>query len=48
MANNGHDPSRLDRREGLVEVLLDRFLEFEEKHKRLPSLKLFSPTRSIG
>ncbi len=35
MANNGHDPSRLDRLEGLVEVLLNRHLEFEEEHKRL-------------
>jgi hypothetical protein len=35
MANNGHDPDRLDRLEGLVEVLFNRHLEFEEEHKRL-------------
>jgi hypothetical protein len=35
MANNGHDPTRLDRLEGLVEVLVNRHLEFEEEHKRL-------------
>jgi hypothetical protein len=35
MANNGHDPGRLDRLEGLVEVLFNRHLEFEEEHKRL-------------
>jgi hypothetical protein len=38
MANggtNGHDPSRLDRLEGLVEVLLNRHIEFEDEHKRL-------------
>jgi hypothetical protein len=35
MANNGHDPGRLDRLEGLVEVLFIRHLEFEEEHKRL-------------
>lgn len=35
MANNGHDPDRLDRLEGLVEVLVNRHLEFEEEHKRL-------------
>ena len=35
MANNGHDPTRLDRLEGLVEVLLNRHIEFEEEHKRL-------------
>jgi hypothetical protein len=35
MANNGHDPTRLDRLEGLVEVLVNRHLEFEEEYKRL-------------
>ena len=35
MANSGHDPTRLDRLEGLVEVLLNRHIEFEEEHKRL-------------
>lgn len=35
MANNGHDPNRLDRLEGLVEVLINRHLEFEDEHKRL-------------
>ena len=35
MANNGHDPGRLDRLEGLVESLLNRHIEFEEEHKRL-------------
>jgi hypothetical protein len=35
MPNNGHDPDRLDRLEGLVEVLVNRHLEFEEEHKRL-------------
>jgi hypothetical protein len=35
MANKGHDPTRLDRLEGLVESLLNRHLEFEEEHKRL-------------
>jgi len=33
--NNGHDPSRLDRLEGLVEVILNRHIEFEDEHKRL-------------
>jgi hypothetical protein len=32
---NGHDPSRLDRLEGLVEVLVNRHIEFEDEHKRL-------------
>ena len=35
MPNNGHDPDRLDRLEGLVEVLVNRHLEFEEEHKSL-------------
>jgi len=35
MANQGHDPTRLDRLEGLVEVLFNRHLEFEEQHQRL-------------
>jgi len=35
VANNGHDPDRLDRLEGLVEVLFNRHLEFEEEHRRL-------------
>jgi len=35
VANSGHDPTRLDRLEGLVEVLLNRHIEFEEEHKRL-------------
>ena len=35
MANKGHDPTRLDRLEGLVESLLNRHLGFEEEHKRL-------------
>jgi hypothetical protein len=35
MANNGHDPGRLDRLEGLVESLLNRHIEFEDEHKRL-------------
>jgi predicted transcriptional regulator len=35
MATNGHDPSRLDRLEALVEVLLNRHLEFEQEHKQL-------------
>ncbi len=35
MATNGHDPSRLDRLEGLVEVLVNRHIEFEDEHKRL-------------
>ena len=35
MANSGPDPDRLDRLEGLVEVLFNRHLEFEEEHKRL-------------
>jgi hypothetical protein len=35
VATNGHDPDRLDRLEGLVEVLFNRHLEFEEEHKRL-------------
>jgi predicted transcriptional regulator len=35
MASNGHVPDRLDRLEGLVEVLFNRHLEFEEEHKRL-------------
>jgi hypothetical protein len=33
--NNGHDPSRLDRLEGLVEVLVNRHIEFEDEHKKL-------------
>ena len=35
MPGNGHDPGRLDRLEGLVEVLFNRHLEFEDEHKRL-------------
>jgi len=35
MADNGHDPGRLDRLEGLAESLLNRHIEFEEEHKRL-------------
>lgn len=33
--NNGDDPSRLDRLEGLVEVLVNRHIDFEDEHKRL-------------
>ncbi len=33
--SNGHDPTRLDRIEGLVEVLVNRHIEFEEEHKKL-------------
>jgi hypothetical protein len=33
--SNGHDPTRLDRIEGLVEVLVNRHFEFEEEHKKL-------------
>ena len=29
------DPTRLDRIEGLVEVLVNRHIEFEEEHKKL-------------
>jgi hypothetical protein len=35
MANNGHDPTRLDRLESLVETLAVRRLEFEQEYKRL-------------
>jgi hypothetical protein len=38
MANgrgNGHDPSRLDRLEGLVEVLVNQHIEFNDEHRRL-------------
>jgi hypothetical protein len=35
MATNGHDPSRLDRLEALIEVLVNRHLEFEQEHKQL-------------
>jgi hypothetical protein len=31
--SNGHDPTRLDRIEGLVEVLVNRHSEFEEEHR---------------
>jgi regulator of sirC expression with transglutaminase-like and TPR domain len=32
---NGHGQSRLDRLEGLVEVLVNGHIEFEAEHKRL-------------
>jgi len=35
MATNGHDPSSLDRLEALLEVLVNRHLEFEQEHKQL-------------
>ncbi len=35
MAANGHDPSRLDRLEALVEVLVNRHIEFEQEHRQL-------------
>jgi hypothetical protein len=35
MANNGPDPTRLDRLEGLVEALYNGHLEFEDEHRRL-------------
>lgn len=34
-ATNGHGQSRLDRLEGLVEVLMNGHIEFEAEHKRL-------------
>ncbi len=35
MATDGHDPTRLDRLEALLEVLVNRHLEFEQEHKQL-------------
>ncbi len=32
---NGYDPTRLDRIEGLVEVLVNQPIEFAEEHKKL-------------
>jgi hypothetical protein len=32
---NGHDPSRLDRMEGMIEVILNRHIAFEEDHAQL-------------
>jgi hypothetical protein len=34
-SGNGHGQSRLDRLEGLVEVLMNGHIEFETEHKRL-------------
>jgi hypothetical protein len=34
-SGNGHGRSRLDRLEGLVEVLMNGHIEFEAEHKRL-------------
>ena len=35
MAQNGHDPSRLERIEGIIEVILNRHIAFEEDHAQL-------------
>ena len=32
---NGHDKSRLDRLEGLMELLIDDHLKFSQEHKQL-------------
>lgn len=32
---NGHGKSRLDRLEGLMELLIDDHLKFDDEHKRL-------------
>ena len=35
MPQNGHDPSRLDRLEGMIEVILNRHIDFEQDHAQL-------------
>jgi len=35
MAANGHDPSRLDRLEAVVEALVNRHVEFEQELRQL-------------
>lgn len=35
MAQNGHDPSRLDRIEGLIEVLVNAHIDFAQEHRQL-------------
>ncbi|HJU29357.1 MAG TPA: hypothetical protein VJ718_09305 [Candidatus Binataceae bacterium] len=32
---NGHDPSRLDRIEGMIEVLVNEHIEFAREHRQL-------------
>ena len=35
MPQNGQDPSRLDRLEGMIEVILNRHIAFEDDHAHL-------------